>query len=175
MNVRAIRTSQQNMVLTWDGSSNDRFNISVDDVLMRENTSIKKYSISVGFQHRIKIENITTGSVESLTLENDKKQMYDKIKDGIIDIASMNDDVSREFKEFLVENGTSGDLLRVNVDIDGRAFRTDARLAKNGDNISVSSSDRNIYLPFGFANDSQEVTLTSSDKSVETLTYYKLN
>ena len=170
MNLRASRIDNKNIVIEWDGNPGEKYTIFIDGNIVRENTTSKKHSILIDSHDEIRVLNVQTNDISSLKLEHDSQMMYDKLKGGLIDISSMSDDVSREFKKFIVENGTSGDLLKVNVDLLDNNFNTEARLVKSGDIISASSSDKNIYLPFSFSDKPQEVIMKTGDK-LESMTY----
>lgn len=170
MNLEASRVDNETVIVKWDSEESDLFDIYIDDVIMRRNTKSTRHSINMGYQSRIKVKNTRNEKSESLVIEGDRRVVYEKLRGGIIDISSMDDSVSRGFKEFITENGESGDLLRVNVEVSKKDFNTEARLIKSGDTIQSSTSDKNIYLPFGFREEDQWVKIQSGDKS-ETLTY----
>lgn len=170
MNIRASRIEKENLFVEWEGGLGEKFNIYLDGNVVREKTTMKRHSIEMDSHREIKVINTETNESSSITFENDKQAMYDKLKNGVIDLSSMDNSVSREFKAFIVENGTSGDILRVNIDVSGQLLNAEARLVKNGDTICSSDSDKNIYLPFSFSDKPQEVIMKSGDK-VETLKY----
>lgn len=170
MNIRASRIEKENLFVEWEGGLGEKFNIYLDGNVVREKTTMKRHSIELDSHREIKVINTETNESSSITFENDKQAMYDKLKNGVIDLSSMDNSVSREFKAFIVENGTSGDILRVNIDVSGQLLNAEARLVKNGDTICSSDSDKNIYLPFSFSDKPQEVIMKSGDK-VETLKY----
>ncbi len=172
MNLEASRVDNDTVVVKWSSSDSDVFDIYVDDSLVRKNTRSSQHSINMGYQSRITVKNITTRESESLIIEGDRKVMYERLRGGVIDISEMDDSVSHGFKEFITENGESGDILRVNVEISNRDYNTEARLVKSGETIESASSDKNIYLPFGFRKEDQWVKISSGDRS-ETLTYEK--
>jgi hypothetical protein len=170
MNIRASRIEKENVFVEWEGGLGEKFNIYLDGNVVRGKTTMKRHSIEMDSHREIKVINTETNESSSITFENDKQAMYDKLKNGVIDLSSMDNSVSREFKAFIVENGTSGDILRVNIDVSGQLLNAEARLVKNGDTICSSDSDKNIYLPFSFSDKPQEVIMKSGDK-VETLKY----
>ena len=175
MNLEASRVDNDTVIVKWNPRGSDSsnvFNIYVDDVLVRKNTRSNQHSINMGFQSRITVKNTTTQQSETLVIEGDRKVMYEKLRGGVIDISEMQDSVSHGFKQFVTENGESGDILRVNVEISNKDYNTEARLVKSGDTIQSASSDKNIYLPFGFRKEDQWVKIQSGDRS-ETLTYEK--
>ena len=170
MNLEASRVDNKTVVIKWDTNKSDLFDVFVDDVVVRKNTKSGKHMINIGHQTKIMVKNTTSNKSESLVIEDDRRAMYDRLKGGVIDISSMDEDTSRGFKEFITENGESGDLLRVNVEISNRNLNTEARLVKSGDTIHSSTNDKNIYLPFGFNEENQWVKIQSGD-SLETLKY----
>ena len=174
MNLKATRIDNENVVIKWNSPSPHRYNIYVDGKLVRTNTTSTSHSIHMGYQSIIKVENIDNSTSESLSIEKDKQMVYKKLKDGIIDISAMSETVTNGFKEFIVENGESGDLLKVNVELSKQVLNTEARLIKSGDTLHSNSNDKNIYLPFGFSENNQWVNIKSGDKT-ETLTYDNMN
>lgn len=174
MNLEASRVNNDTVVVKWLSGGSDMFDIYVDDILVRKNTTSSQHSINMGCHNRITVNNTTTHDSESLIIEEDRKMIYEKLRGGVIDISKMGDSVSHGFKEFITENGESGDILRVNVEISNKDYNTEARLVKSGDTIESASSDKNIYLPFGFRKDDQWVKIQSGDRS-ETLTYDRDN
>lgn len=172
MNLVASRVDNETVVVKWETNGSDLFDIYVDDVAVRRNSKTTRHSINMGCQSRIMVQNTSNDTSETLIVEGDRKVIYDKLRGGVIDIASMDDSVSRGFKEFITENGESGDILRVNVKISNQNFNTEARLIKSGDVIDSSTNDKNIYLPFGFRQDDQWVKIKSGSRS-DKLTFEK--
>lgn len=172
MNLDAVRVDKDTVVVKWITNDSDLFDIYIDGVVVRKNTKTGTHSINMGYQSSITVKNTNTQQEESLVIEGDKRIMYEKLRGGVIDISAMDESVSHGFKQFITENGESGDILRVNVEISNRDYKTEARLVKSGETIHSSSSDKNIYLPFGFKGNDQWVNIQAGDIS-ETLTYEK--
>jgi len=170
MNLEASRVDNETVVVKWDTNESDLFDVFVDDVVVRRNTKSGRHSMNTGHQSKITVTNTTNNKSESLIIEDDRKVIYERLRGGVIDISSMDEYTSRGFKEFITENGESGDVLRVNVEISNRNLNTEARLVKSGDTIYSSTNDKNIYLPFGFKEENQWVKIQSGDK-LETLKY----
>ena len=86
--------------------------------------------------------------------------LYDSMKDSIIDIAAMDTSGVNELKKFVYEHGSTGDLLRVNVSVNDNSFLADAVFVENND--SLETLENNIFLPFDFQRDDQDVTISGS-------------
>ena len=170
MNLEASRVDNETVVVKWDSSDHDLFDVYVDDVIVRQRTRSTTHSINMGYQSRVSVRNITTNHVESISIEEDQRVIYEKIKGGLIDLSGMDASIAMGFKQFITENGSSGDMLKVNVQVDNHNFNTEARLIKSGDTIRSSDNNKNLYLPFGFRKQDQWVMVQSGDVS-EKLTY----
>ncbi len=162
LNLEASRVGDETVVVRWDrGDGTDLFDVHVDGALVRRGTRSSTHSIDAGRQRKITVRNVTRGASESLVIEDDRRAMYDRLRGGVIDLSRMDetDPSTRGFKEFLAENGETGDVLRVNVEISDRGFSTEARLVKSGDTIQSTSGDNNLYLPFGYREGDQWVKI----------------
>lgn len=78
--------------------------------------------------------------------------LYESMKESskIIDVASMDTSGIKELKKFLYKYAKTGDMLRVNVNLehskDSRDFVADAVFLENG--AEVETLDNNLFLPF---------------------------
>lgn len=170
MDLEASKIDGDGIIVEWEGEDNGRYDVFVDDVLVRGNTSSHKHSVDPQSNEIIRVVNKATGDSGAMITEKDSKKMYEMMKTGTIDLSGMGPVRSRLLKEFVVSNGTSGDLLKVDVRMNSTSFQTEARLVKNGDTVRSSDNDRNIYLPFGFSEEDQVVVFESGENR-ETLHY----
>lgn len=79
----------------------------------------------------------------------DYKEIYDSMKNSIIDIASMEENGMNDMKSFIYNQGEDGDLLRLNVSIkNGESLKNEiihAEFVKDSDH---EIKDNNLLLPF---------------------------
>lgn len=170
MDLKASRIDNETVVVNWVSKKNDIFDIYIDDIIVRRDTRSNTHSVTMGYQGVIRVKNKTDDKEETLIIEGDRESVYEQLRGGIIDISNMSEKYSYGFKEFITEHGTTGDLLKVKVELLKNDIKTEARLVKNGDTIYSNNADKNIYLPFGFSNQDQYVNIQSGDKT-EQMTY----
>ena len=83
--------------------------------------------------------------------------MYLSMKDSIIDVTKMDSNGISCLKQFVYENGESGDLLKLNVSLHDENIVTNAVFVEDGFSSDYITS--NILLPFEGKEEDQSVTI----------------
>jgi len=88
--------------------------------------------------------------------ESSLNDVYLSMKDSIIDVTKMDSNGISCLKQFVYDNGESGDLLKLNVSLHDENIVTNAVFVEDG--FSSDEITSNILLPFEGKEEDQSVT-----------------
>ena len=89
--------------------------------------------------------------------ESSLNDVYLSMKDSIIDVTKMDSNGISCLKQFVYDNGESGDLLKLNVNLHNENIVTNAVFVEDG--FSSDEITSNILLPFEGKEEDQSVTI----------------
>lgn len=88
------------------------------------------------------------------------RELYNSMKDSVIDVSRMDLDGIVSLKQFVYENGSTGDILKLNVMLNDKTFLTNAIFVEDGyENSEITS---NVLLPFEGKGEDQYVKIGSN-------------